>query len=148
MKLHLYDNVRELLCEAYFPLKVFLLLCLTYNFLYFFYKIQSSNDESFSVCFIKNATGIPCPSCGSTRAVIAFFNGDLLQSIAINPFGIIVSLIMIVAPFWILIDWILKKNSFYLFYKKTEAKLKNPIIYIPLIVLVIANWIWNILKNN
>lgn len=118
------------------------------GFLYFFYKIQSSNDESFSVCFIKNATGIPCPSCGSTRAVIAFFNGDLLQSIAINPFGILVSSIMIVAPFWILIDWILKKNSFYLFYKKTEAKLKNPIIYIPLIVLVIANWIWNILKNN
>lgn len=118
------------------------------GFLYLFYKIQSNSNEDFSVCLIKNATGIPCPSCGTTRAVITIFRGNFIESIYINPLGILVLSIMIVAPFWIMIDRMFNKNSFYVFYKKVETRLKNPIVYITLIVLVMANWIWNILKNN
>lgn len=118
------------------------------GFLYSFYKIQSHHDEDFSVCLIKNTTGIPCPSCGTTRAIIAIFRGNFIESTYINPLGILVLSIMIVAPFWIMIDWILKKSSFYFIYKKVETRLKNPIVYIPLLILVIANWVWNILKNN
>jgi hypothetical protein len=30
-------------------------------------------------------TGVPCPACGSTRAALAFFRGDLAAAFAFNP---------------------------------------------------------------
>jgi hypothetical protein len=96
---------------------------------------------------IKNATGYPCPSCGSTRAVQALYKGDLIGSFLFNPFGIIVSIALLILPFWIGIDLAMKRKSFYLAYNKMEAVLKQKKIAIPLIILVVLNWIWNIYKE-
>lgn len=38
-----------------------------------------------SVCIFRNATGVPCPTCGSTRAVLALMRGDIMQAAAFNP---------------------------------------------------------------
>jgi len=54
---------------------------------------------------------------------------------------------MIFIPFWIFFDFIFKKNSFYNFYITFENKLRKPKNYIPLIFLILLNWIWNIKKN-
>ena len=64
-----------------------------------------------------------------------------------NPFGIIVVLLMIIAPLWILYDVIDKKNSFLFFYKKAEEIIRIKWISIVLIGLVLLNWIWNIYKK-
>jgi len=64
-----------------------------------------------------------------------------------NPLGIFLAIIMSIAPFWILFDKITKKNTLFNFYKKTEEILKKPRYAIPLIFLVIINWIWNITKG-
>lgn len=37
------------------------------------------------VCSIRSRTGIPCPGCGGTRALISFFTGYFLQSIRYHP---------------------------------------------------------------
>ena len=37
------------------------------------------------ICLFHQLTGHPCATCGSTRAAIAFFHGDLLGSIRWNP---------------------------------------------------------------
>ena len=39
----------------------------------------------FSVCVFKNLTGLPCPTCGSTRAVGRLFAFDLAGALAMNP---------------------------------------------------------------
>jgi cell division protein FtsW (lipid II flippase) len=96
---------------------------------------------------IKYVTGFPCPSCGTTRAVQLLFKGDFIASVLTNPFGIIVSGSMLFLPFWIVIDLILKKETFYRFYNKMECLLKQKKIAIPLIILVVLNWIWNINKG-
>lgn len=36
-------------------------------------------------CGLRAMTSLPCPGCGGTRAVIAFFQGELLQALAYNP---------------------------------------------------------------
>ena len=36
-------------------------------------------------CPLRAATGWPCPSCGSGRAVVALAHGDLLAALAANP---------------------------------------------------------------
>ena len=100
-----------------------------------------------TVCIFKRVTNLPCPSCGTTRAVSYLFNGEIAKSLFLNPFGIIVAVIMIVSPGWIIWDTIAKKQSFYNFYIKAERLIKKKEIAIPLIVLVILNWIWNINKH-
>ena len=74
-------------------------------------------------------------------------HGNFLSAILINPFGIIVGLIMLVAPVWISYDFIQKKETFYTTYLKIETILRKRKVAIVLIVLVVANWIWNIKKN-
>ena len=124
---------------------VLLLACFT-GYLYLFYTLFIVSKPSFGFCIIKNITGFPCPSCGTTRAIELLLNKEFIQSILMNPFGIIVGFGMLVVPFWIVYDVILKKESFYLAYKKTEKKIQTKGIAIFLIILVVCNWIWNITK--
>lgn len=119
-----------------------------YGWLYFSLQHQHEiQNNEFSVCLVKNVTNIPCPSCGTTRAVMEVSKGEISRSILLNPFGIIVALIMVVCPIWITYDYLSKKDSFYQFYTKSEAILRRKKVYIPLLILVLLNWIWNITKN-
>ena len=36
-------------------------------------------------CVFKGLTGVPCPTCGSTRAIVRFTHGDLAGSLLMNP---------------------------------------------------------------
>lgn len=129
--------------------KLYLVLfvaCLS-GFLYLVYNINYSESSHIKVCIIKNVTGYPCPSCGTTRAVQEFLKGNLMNSFLMNPFGIIVATLMAIIPMWILLDLIFKKETFYSNYKKIEAIIRIRWVAIILIVLVILNWIWNIKKG-
>lgn len=123
-----------------------LITCLT-GFIYLFYNIHTLQSQAFRVCIIKNVTGYPCPSCGTTRAVTLLLKGRILASLLLNPFGIIVTMIMTIFPIWILMDFFLKKETFYFWYKKAEGTIRKPWLASILIVLVLLNWIWNIYKH-
>jgi len=118
-----------------------------YIWIYFISEKQFTENNSVNACLIKHLTNIPCPSCGSSRSVISLLNGDFIVALNFNPIGFIVALIMLVAPVWIIMDIIKKTNSLFNFYLKTENYLKRLKIAIPLILLVIINWIWNITKG-
>jgi hypothetical protein len=123
-----------------------LIACLA-GFIYLFYSVQNLRRETVGVCIIKNVTGYPCPSCGTTRAVMLLSNGKIIDSLLLNPFGVIVTVIMTIFPVWVLTDIVFKKETFFLAYKKAETVIRNPKIAIVLILLVILNWIWNLYKN-
>lgn len=36
-------------------------------------------------CVFKGLTGIPCPTCGSTRSMVHLAHGDILTALALNP---------------------------------------------------------------
>lgn len=40
-----------------------------------------------SVCMFYHVTGLPCPSCGMTRSVLALTRLDFRDAIAFNPLG-------------------------------------------------------------
>lgn len=108
---------------------------------------NTNKTTSFTVCYFKNITNLPCPSCGTTRATLALFHGNFVQSIHINPLSLIMSSILIITPIWILLDLIFKSNTLFKTYNKIETTLQKPKFYIPLIILILINWIWNIKKN-
>jgi len=104
-------------------------------------------NHPFTPCIFKNITGIACPSCGVTRSVLILLHGGLKSAILMNPLGLVVATIMAITPFWLLYDVLLKKNTLYNSYLKTEKVLKIPLIAILLFLLIAANWAWNIHKG-
>ncbi|WP_442794840.1 DUF2752 domain-containing protein [Pelobium manganitolerans] len=126
-----------------------LLIACAAGYIWICYSLTSdvTENKSLNVCFIKHLTNIPCPSCGSTRSIISLTKGNFVEAFDLNPIGYIVALIMLAAPIWIILDLISKNQSLFKFYQKIENHLKNPKYAIPLILLVIINWIWNIVKG-
>lgn len=127
---------------------ILLIACLAgYIWLYFSITKNITKNKSVEVCLIKYLTNIPCPSCGSSRSVISLTKGDLIGALNFNPIGYLVSIIMLIAPIWIILDTMIKTKTLFGFYLKIETYVKRPKIAIPLILLVIINWIWNITKG-
>ena len=50
-------------------------------------------------CPLRSLTGVPCPFCGMTRAVVAAAHGHLGASLAFNPAGMFVLALAVVAIF-------------------------------------------------
>lgn len=106
-----------------------------------------TNSKAYDVCFVKHITNIPCPSCGSTRSIVSLTSGNFIEALYINPMGFIVAGIMFIAPLWILIDLATRRKTLFELYQIMETYLRRPQYSIPLILLVIINWIWNIAKG-
>ena len=127
---------------------ILLIACLAgYVWVYFNITENWVENNAVEVCLIKHATNIPCPSCGSTRSVISLAQGDFLKAFQTNPLGYLAALIMLLAPFWVLADIVSKRSTLYNFYRKVEEHIRKPGLAIPLGLLVIVNWIWNISKG-
>ncbi|MFI5183369.1 MAG: DUF2752 domain-containing protein [Vicinamibacteria bacterium] len=48
-----------------------------------------------SVCFLKFATGCPCPTCGATRAMGRLFAGDIRGAFVMNPLATAVAFLVV-----------------------------------------------------
>jgi hypothetical protein len=100
-------------------------------------------------CMFKAVMHVPCPACGTTRAILLLLHGDLSGSLLLNPFGAILFLALGVTPVWLLVDMLRNRESLYRFYMAAERVLiRKAWISVPLISLVIANWLWNISKSH
>ena len=100
-----------------------------------------------SGCLFKQLFHIPCPACGSTRAILAIIQGDMKGSFLLNPNGFLLTILLVVLPLWMLMDWIWKKDSYYSFYKKVDKAFTNKYILFLFFFLVLSNWYWNISKG-
>jgi hypothetical protein len=106
----------------------------------------TTKTETYFGCLFRKITTIPCPSCGSTRSVMCILEGKPGEAVIANPFGYIITGAMIILPLWLLIDLILWKDTLHRQYKNMERQAKRKAVYIPVIIIFIANWIWNIIK--
>lgn len=49
----------------------------------------------FTVCLFKNITGVPCPSCGMTRAFLFLGHGQIAKAAALNPLALPVAVLLL-----------------------------------------------------
>ena len=54
----------------------------------------------FEVCPIHRLTGVPCPTCGMTRAVCFAVHGQWRRSLAFHPAGLIVAAGIVLWMLW------------------------------------------------
>lgn len=104
-------------------------------------------NNAAGICIMKHATGIPCPSCGSTRSVISILQGNFIQAFNWNPLGFLLVFLLITLPVWIAWDHFTNNNSLHRFYSKGEILLRQKKVAVPALVLILLNWYWNIHKG-
>jgi hypothetical protein len=61
-------------------------------------------------CVFRGLTGLPCPTCGTTRAATAFLSGELGTAFAVNPLAALAGLVFVVgAP--LAVAWTITKRE-------------------------------------
>lgn len=63
--------------------KALILILLGLCIIFFF--IKRFGVTTGSICLIRGLTGIPCPSCGMSRAITAAINGDIINAFKFHP---------------------------------------------------------------
>jgi hypothetical protein len=130
--------------KLYIPVLIF---CLGGLFWIKYNMPDAGQTPHITVCPIKKVTGLPCPSCGSTRAVVALAEGDIKKSFFENPFGAFLASFILLGPPWIVWDYLSGNSTFMHWYLRAEKLMRRRSVAILLIGLVVANWIWNIIKG-
>ncbi len=120
---------------------------LAYSWLTYNSFFVSNSKEGITICWFKIISGFPCPACGSTSGIIEIFKGNFLHAFQLNPFAYSSLFILIFASIWGVLDLISKKDGFYKFYLSVNTYIKQKRIFIPLILLILSIWIWNIYKS-
>ena len=94
-------------------------------------------------CPFKALTGIPCPGCGGVRAITALLHGHFLEALYTNPLSLIVFLFLCIVPIWTLIDGFRQQPTL----RRLLTTRWNTSATIILVLIILANWIWNIVKQ-
>ena len=131
-------------------LYVLVLLCTIAGFFWVWWNINYNNthnsDTAINICLFKNITGLPCPSCGSTRSLIHIMKLDFKTALHDNPLGFILAFGLILFPLWIVFDAVSRKSTFFSFYLLTESIIRKRWVTVSFIILITVNWLWNIYK--
>lgn len=112
------------------------------------WNLVAGGSHAVGLCLFKAATGIPCPSCGVTRSLLSLGTGDLAGAVALNPLGLVAATLLVVCPLWMLSDALRGTDSLFRAYLTGERFLaRRRWAASAAVVLVAANWIWNITKG-
>ena len=64
-----------------------------------------------------------------------------------NPLGYVVAIGLLLLPLWILADLLTEKTTLYHAVSAFDNKVRQrPLLLIPILLPVIINWIWNLMK--
>jgi len=110
-------------------------------------SIQALGLFNITICPLKLLTGIPCPGCGTTRAVFAFAEGNFLEALQINPLGLLISAIIFIAAGVLFYDLIFDQIVLEKILQRTQTALKNRIFLNSILFVISVNWFWNISKD-
>jgi hypothetical protein len=91
----------------------------------------------FSLCLFKAFTGLPCPTCGTTRTLGRLFSLDFAGALRMNPF---MTLLAVVVAAWALADLALMARRQAL---GVEVSPRVALVLrVGALVLFLANWLY------
>ncbi len=89
-----------------------------------------------TLCMFRNVTGLPCPTCGSSRAALAVARGRPLDALVFNP---LMTAAAALAITWLGVRVVLAR--------RLELDL-SPAMWSVIAVLLGANWVYVILEHT
>ncbi|RYZ46616.1 MAG: DUF2752 domain-containing protein, partial [Sphingobacteriales bacterium] len=118
------------------------------GWLWLYWSFGAAVSPGGSLCLFRNLTGLPCPSCGTTRSAASIFKGEFLVAASQNPLGFIVSSGLLVLPVWITADLISGRATLFQTATRWQQKLQTSKWILAAFLLIIAIiWIWNLYKH-
>jgi len=88
------------------------------------------------VCLWHQWTGIPCPGCGATRAIVHLLHGDASAGLAMNPLAALVAVSFVgaglLAPLWVALGGRIPE----------VPSRTRPAWVAAVSAVVVANWAW------
>ena len=114
-------------------------LAITYilSLIYFAQSIIKLPD-----CLVKQLTGIPCPSCGSTRAVMSLMRFHFWESVLYNPLPLL--LLCFLFALWL-------NAAINVFKRNVDKKLSHIFLwYYSILIVVLVFWVLRafVIKNS
>lgn len=97
----------------------------------------------FTVCTFKALTGLPCPSCGSTRTLACLVHGDVAAAFAMNPLA---AAGVFAVAVWALIDLALARNG-----RALSVELRPDVLRparVAALLAIAVNWAYLILAGR
>ncbi|RYE25068.1 MAG: DUF2752 domain-containing protein [Sphingobacteriales bacterium] len=105
--------------------------------------------HAIDICLFKRFIGIPCPSCGTTSAILLLLHGSWQGAFANNLLAYPALLGMVVLPLWIVIDIAKKRATLYKAYTQFEQQCRtHPVLLLIILTPIAANWLWHLYKLN
>ena len=112
------------------------------------FGMEFAHLENPFFCLFKTITGLPCFSCGTTRAVMLLLEGKLIAALRMHPNVVIFALAMPVFTALLLYDLVRQTNFSTMIADKLLRPLKeNKPYQLIAISYVIIIWSWNIQKG-
>ena len=96
------------------------------------HHLMKEAGKNASTCMFKRATGYPCATCGATRGIITFLDGDIVRGWLFNPLLFTVMAILVA-------DLILRLAAGKAI-RLVLAKREKRVVWIILAVVFAANW--------
>ncbi len=87
-------------------------------------------------CPMRTATGVPCPTCGTTRAVVALLHGQPSTAVLINPLAALAGLGFVLGGVLAAI-WALIKAPLPVLPQRL-----SPALRIAIVAVLLVNWVW------
>ncbi|MBA2663422.1 MAG: DUF2752 domain-containing protein [Bradymonadaceae bacterium] len=91
----------------------------------------------FSVCGMKRLAGLPCLTCGATRATLHLFHGEPLAALSMQPMMISLYLLLLVWGMISLVGFVKNRRVILEMSRKEDIAFKASLVLVPLI-----NWIY------
>jgi hypothetical protein len=89
-------------------------------------------------CWLRKFTGIPCPSCGCTRSLLAWLDGDPGQAFRFNPLFFVGCLAILG---WLAI-WVVEVFSGWNLLAGLRLRLNRRLLWKVGLVLLALNWLY------
>ena len=108
----------KFLLNKTFSKLIFIELSIIILLIIIFIFVHSSFMSFMPPCYWLKNYGILCPSCGSTRCVINFVNGEFISSFLYNPFLFVLIIYFLLLNLLYIINTILDKKYLKFLYPK------------------------------
>ncbi len=105
---------------------------------------QISMERIFGPCGFKMKYNLPCPACGMTTSMLAFFKGQIIQSAKIQPTGSILCIILLISAVLTFISAFL--GVYFSFIDKIFTKIKLRYIIILTIAVFLLGWLMSLVN--
>ena len=96
-----------------------------------------------TLCPMKRLLGVPCPTCGTTRAFAALFRGDVLGAVARQP--LVMSCCLLGLPVLLALGIVVGRRKLSDLW---TAAFRSAVFWCLAAAAVLANWIYVILREN